>query len=60
MALPAANLKPGDYTFTINGAGQAPRDFASGPDPKRPKAANVRVVYPSNPITVTVAEVPKK
>lgn len=38
----------------MNGAGQAPRDYAFAPDPKRAKAGNVRAVYPSNAITVAV------
>lgn len=45
--------KPGTYTFTINGAGQAPRDYGRPVDPKA-KPANTRVVYPSNAITVTI------
>jgi hypothetical protein len=48
------NTRPGTYTFTINGAGQAPEDYARERDPKRPRGKNVRAVYPSNPITVTV------
>ena len=36
VALPA-NLKPGTYTFTINGAGQVPRDYAREKDPKKPR-----------------------
>src|SRR5207253_1989386 len=47
LTLPA-NLKPGTYTFTVNGAGQAARDFTRAPDPQRPRAPNVRVVFPSN------------
>src|SRR5207244_1266224 len=50
-----ANLKPGTYTFTINGAGQAPRDYNRPGDPTKPRGANMRVVYPSNAITITVA-----
>ena len=53
LTLPA-NLKPGTYTFTINGAGQAPRDYAKQRDPSKPRGNNVRVVYPSNPITITI------
>jgi hypothetical protein len=52
MALPA-NVKPGTYTFTVNGAGQVPRDYALVRDPKKP-AANLRETYPSNPITIKV------
>jgi hypothetical protein len=58
VVLPA-NLRAGPYTFTINGAGQVPRDYALPRDPKRPKANNVRAVFPSNPITITVAAAKK-
>lgn len=51
-----AKAKAGTYTFTINGAGQAPRDYGRPADPKGTKAGNVRAVYPSNPITVTVVD----
>jgi hypothetical protein len=50
----AANVRPGTYTFTINGAGQALEDYARTRDPKKPRGRNVRAVYPSNPITITV------
>ena len=61
MTVPA-NMKPGPYTFTINGAGQAPRDYGHAgtvkeeprADPKKAKGNNVRVLVPSNAITVTV------
>ena len=53
LTLPA-NLKPGSYTFTVNGAGQALREFGRPADPKKAKGANVRVLGPSNPITVVV------
>ena len=57
LTLPA-KMPPGPYTFTINGAGQAPRDYAQprGEKKNAPKGrgANVRAVYPSNPITITV------
>ncbi len=52
VTLPA-NLRPGLYTFTINGAGQVPRDYAK-PDANKSRSNNIRVVYPSNPITITV------
>jgi len=51
-----AKAKAGTYTFTINGAGQAPRDYGRPADPKGAKPTNVRAVYPSNPITVEVVE----
>jgi hypothetical protein len=54
VALPA-NLKPGTYTFTINGAGQVPRDYFAQRDPAKPRGNNVRAILPSNPITVTVS-----
>jgi Bacterial pre-peptidase C-terminal domain len=53
VVLPA-NAKPGTYTFTINGAGQVPRDYAPVRDPKKPRANNVRATYPSNAITIKV------
>jgi len=53
LVLPA-NLRPGSYTFTVNAAGQVARDYAHPPDPKRAKANNIRQVYPSNAITITV------
>jgi hypothetical protein len=55
LVLPA-NLRPGTWTFTINGAGQVAGDYGRPPDPKRPKANNVRQVYPSNPIIITVGK----
>ncbi len=54
VALPA-NLKPGEYTFTINGAGQVPRDYDAKRDPKAPRGNKVRAIFPSNPITIKVA-----
>jgi hypothetical protein len=54
----AANTKPGTYTFTINGAGQVPRDYTGKPAPKTPNGNNTRVVYPGDPITITVAAAP--
>ena len=50
------NLRPGTYTFTVNGAGQVSRDYNRPPDPKRVKGNNIRQVYPSNAITITVAK----
>lgn len=49
------NIKPGTYTFTLTGAGQVPRDYAKQRDPAKPRGNNVRVVSPSDPITITVA-----
>ena len=54
VALPT-NLKPGEYTFTINGAGQVPRDYQAKRDPKAPRGNKVRAIFPSNPITIRVA-----
>jgi hypothetical protein len=59
VALPA-NLKPGTYTFTINGAGQVPRDYFAQRDPKKSRGNNVRAILPSNPITINVAEAASK
>ena len=53
VALPA-NAKPGSYTFTVTGAGQVPRDYGRPHDAKKPRGNNLRDVYPSNAITVTV------
>jgi hypothetical protein len=53
LSLPA-NLKPGTYTFTINGAGQVPRNYMVERDPSKSRGNNLRAVYPSNPITITV------
>ena len=55
VALPP-NLKPGPYTFTINAAGQVPRDYALVQNGKKATAANVRATYPSNAITISVQE----
>ncbi len=59
LTLPA-NLKPGPYTFTINGAGQVPRNYLAVPDPKQPRGNNLRAVFPSNPITLTISTGAKK
>jgi hypothetical protein len=55
LTLPA-NLKPGTYSFTLTGAGQVPRDYAAERNPQQARAAaqRARVVYPSNPVTITV------
>jgi hypothetical protein len=50
----AANTKPGVYSFTIQGSGQVPREYASQRDPSKPRGNNTRVVMPSNPVTITV------
>jgi hypothetical protein len=55
LTLPA-RLRPGPYTFAINGAGQVPRDYASKGDPKKPRGGNVRAVYPANAVTITIGE----
>ena len=57
LVLPA-NTKPGTYTFTINGAGQAPREYACERDPKQ-RGNNLRVVYPSNVLTITITAAKK-
>ncbi|MCA1685503.1 MAG: hypothetical protein LC745_05865, partial [Planctomycetia bacterium] len=61
LKLPA-DLKPGPYTFTVNGAGQVPRDYLAERDPKKPRGNNIRAIFPSNPLTlnVTAASGPKK
>jgi Bacterial pre-peptidase C-terminal domain len=53
LTLPA-NLKPGEYTFTINGAGQVPKDYDARRDPKANRGNKVRAIFPSNPITIRV------
>jgi hypothetical protein len=52
VVLPA-NSKPGTFTFCIHGAGQVPREYLGEPDPSK-RGGNVRVLYPSNPITLTI------
>ena len=52
------NLKAGTYTFILHGAGQVPRDYLGQRNAQQPRGANVRVVYPSNAITLTVAAAP--
>lgn len=54
LELPA-NSRPGTYTFIVTGAGQVARDYGRPADPKKPRGNNVRAVYPSNPITITIA-----
>jgi hypothetical protein len=49
-----ANMRPGTYTFAVAGAGQVPRDYLAAGDPHKPRGPNVRAVYPSNAITLTV------
>jgi hypothetical protein len=53
LVLPS-NLRPGPYSFTVQGAGQVPRDYLAQRDPKKPRGTNVRAVFPSNAITITV------
>ncbi len=53
LSLPA-KLRPGPYTFTLNGAGQVPRDYIAKRDPSKPRGNNVRATFPSNPITIDV------
>jgi hypothetical protein len=48
------NLRPGTYTFILHGAGQVGRDYAGQRNPLQPRGANIRVVFPSNAITITV------
>jgi hypothetical protein len=55
LTLPA-KLRPGSYTFTINGAGQVEREYGTAGGTKKGPARNVRAVYPSNAVTVTVTE----
>jgi hypothetical protein len=50
------NLRPGTYTFILSGAGQVGREYASQRNPLQPRGANIRVVFPSNAITITVGE----
>ncbi|HEX3656958.1 MAG TPA: hypothetical protein VHV55_14170 [Pirellulales bacterium] len=50
----APTAKPGTFTFTVQGSGQVPRNYATETDPKR-RGNNIRAVVTSNPITVTIA-----
>jgi hypothetical protein len=49
-----ARLPPGPYSFIIQGAGQVPRDYLAQRDQMKPRGNNVRVIFPSNSITITV------
>ncbi len=53
LSLPP-NLKAGEYTFTIKGAGQVPKDYDAKRDPKANRGNKVRAIFPSNPITIKV------
>jgi len=53
LSLPA-NTRAGTYTFAVVAAGQVPRDYAKQRDPSKPRGNNVRVLTPSNAITITV------
>jgi hypothetical protein len=55
LSLPA-NLKPGTYSFVLTAAGQVPRDYALTPASNTPRGngQRMRVVYPTNAITITV------
>jgi len=54
-----ANIKPGAYTFTVQGSGQVPRNYATETDPKK-RGNNIRCVATSNPLTITIEGEPKK
>jgi hypothetical protein len=54
-----ANVKPGTYSFTLNGAGQVPRDYFAQRDPAKPRGSNLRGIMPSNPITIIVSPAAK-
>jgi len=54
-----ANVKPGTYSFTLNGAGQVPRDYFAQRDPAKPRGNNLRGIMPSNPITIIVSPAAK-
>ena len=51
------NLREGTYTFILHGAGQVPREYLGASNPQA-KGVNLRVVFPSNAITLTVAAAP--
>jgi hypothetical protein len=53
LTLPT-DLKPGEFTFIINGAGQVPKDYDAKRDPKANRGNKVRAIFPSNPITIKV------
>lgn len=42
-----------------SGAGQVPRDYAKQRDPSKPRGNKVRVVSPSDPVTITVTAAAK-
>lgn len=50
------NLRPGAYTFLVQGAGQVPRDYGLKSGSKDSAGTKIRAVFPSNPITITVSE----
>jgi hypothetical protein len=59
LSLPS-KVRAGTYSFTLLGAGQVPRDYAGERGTSRGNAQRLRVVYPSNPITINVtAAAPK-
>jgi hypothetical protein len=56
LTLPKS-LRPGTYTFILGGAGQVPRDYAGrGTQASGGNNLRLRVVFPSNPITVTIGD----
>jgi hypothetical protein len=55
----AANVKPGKYTFTVNGSGQMARNYSLERDSKK-WDKNLRGVLPSNPLTIEILPPVKK
>jgi 3,4-dihydroxy-2-butanone 4-phosphate synthase len=55
----AANVKPGKYTFTVNGSGQMARNYPLERDAKK-WDKNLRGVLPSNPLTIEILPAAKK
>ncbi len=59
LVLPA-NLRPDTYSFVLTGAGQVASDYAGERTGKQARGPNMRVVFPSNPLTITVVGGAKK
>jgi hypothetical protein len=54
-----ANLKLGTYSFILHASGQVPRNYPIETDPAK-RGNNIRVVLPTNALTITVVAPPAK